>query len=219
MCNSIKSMKYWMKIIPVIVWHIIYLVVCKYFDKFTRVYCDLVFYSVIAIYFLIWRDWRFADWSKAIKQGRSFWIPVLLTVLGMVLAFGAGFGITMLFPNIDDGMGVFGINNLPTLIAFAFVTVFLPPIAEEAFYRKAVIAFDSRFILIVSTVISIMLYASEHSTLPLGFLQACMWAVPYSLSYIKTKNVYVCMTAHFLCNLVINGMTVISSAIRLLGVA
>jgi membrane protease YdiL (CAAX protease family) len=51
--------------------------------------------------------------------------------------------------------------------------------------------------------------------MPLGFLQACLWAIPLSVSYVKTKNVYIPMTAHFLCNLVMNGMGVIVSALRL----
>ncbi|MCL2019889.1 MAG: CPBP family intramembrane metalloprotease [Oscillospiraceae bacterium] len=213
--NSIKSKKYWFKILPVIAWHILYLIFCNSFDKFTRVYFDLVFYFVIACYFFFLRDWRFSEWGNALKKGKSFWLPVLYTVFGMVAAFGAGFGIMLLFPGANDGMSVFGINSMGTLIAFAFATIVLPPIAEEAFYRKAVTAFDTKTILVISTIVSIFLYASEHSLMPLGFLQACLWAIPFNIAYIKTRNIYVCMTAHFLCNFAFNGMTVINSAIGL----
>ena len=213
--NSIKDKKYWGRIIPAILWHIIYLIVCGSFDKYTRVYCDLVFYLVIACYFFCLRDWRFSEWGAALKRGKSFWLPVLYTALGMAAAFGLGFGIMLLFPGVSDGMGVFGINNWGTLITFAFVTIILPPIAEEAFYRKAVTAFDTKAVLAISTIASVFLYASEHSLMPLGFLQACLWALPFNIAYIKTKNIYVCMTAHFLCNFTFNGMTVISSAIGL----
>ena len=210
--NSIKDKKYWGRIIPVTMWHILYLVVCGSFDKYTRVYCDLVFYLVIACYFFCLREWRFSEWGEALKRGKSFWLPVLYTALGMAAAFGLGFGIMLLFPGVGDGMGVFGINNWGTLIAFAFVTIILPPIAEEAFCRKAVTAFDTKAILAISTIMSVFLYASEHSLMPLGFLQACLWALPFNIAYIKTKNIYVCMTAHFLCNFTFNGMTVIGSA-------
>jgi len=37
------------------------------------------------------------------------------------------------------GMAVLGVNSWPTLFAFAVVTILLPPISEEAFYRKAII--------------------------------------------------------------------------------
>ncbi|MCL2109344.1 MAG: CPBP family intramembrane metalloprotease [Oscillospiraceae bacterium] len=212
MNNSIKSKNYWIKLLPVIILHILYLIFCNSFDKFTRVYFDLVFYLLIAIYFFVLRDWRFSEWGSALKTGKAFWLPVLFTVLGLAAAFAAGFGVALLFPGANDGMGVFGINSWPTLIAFALVTILLPPIAEEAFYRKAVTAFDTKTILVASTIISIFLFASEHSLMPLGFVQACLWAVPFNLAYIKTKNIYVCMTAHFLCNFIVNGMTVITSA-------
>ena len=133
----------------------------------------------------------------------------------MAAMFGIGSAIAMLFPNAEDGMGVLGVNNVPTLMAFAVVTIFLPPVAEESFYRRAITAFDTRAILLATTIISILLYASEHSLMPLGLLQACLWAIPLSVAYIKTKNIYVGMTAHFLCNLAINGMAVVAAAMKL----
>jgi membrane protease YdiL (CAAX protease family) len=213
--NSIKDKNYWIKIIPVIVWHILYLVFCNLFDKYTRVYFDLAFYLGIACYFFILRDWRFSEWKNALKIGKKIWIPVLFTILGMASMFGLGFIITMIFSNINNGMSVFSVNNWSTLIAFIFVTIFLPPISEEVFYRKAIIAFDSKIVLIITTIVSTFLFSSEHSLIPIGFFQASLWAIPLSIAYIKTKNIYVCMTAHFLCNFVINGMTVIITAIKL----
>jgi len=216
MDNSIKSRQYWLKLPPAILWHIAYLFLCNTFDKYTRVYCDLVFYAGLALYFFLLRDWRFSIWKKELKRGKIFWIPVLFTILGMAVMFGVGIGINILFPNANDGMAVLGVNNWVSLIAFAFVTIILPPISEEVFYRKAIIAFDSKFVLSISVIVSIMLFASEHSLMPFGFLQACLWGIPFSIAYVKTKNIYVCMTAHFLCNLVVNGITVIITAINLL---
>jgi membrane protease YdiL (CAAX protease family) len=215
MTNSIKDKSYWLKLIPAIVWHTLYLVFCNSFDKYTRVYFDFIFYLGIACYFYLFRDWRFSEWNKAIKKGRSFWLPVMFTILGMAVMFGIGFGITILFKNMNHGMAVLGVNNWATLFAFAVVTILLPPISEEAFYRKAIISFDSKIVLLISTIVSILLYASEHSLMPVGLLQASLWAIPLSIAYIKTKDIYVCMTAHFICNLIINGMTVVVSAIRL----
>jgi membrane protease YdiL (CAAX protease family) len=213
--NSIKNKRYWLMLIPAFVWHILYLVFCNLFDKYTRVYFDLTFYLGIAVYFFLLRDWRFSEWNRAIRKGRLFWFPVMFTILGMALMFGIGVGITILFKNMNDGMAVLGVNNWATLFSFALVTILLPPISEEVFYRKAIIAFDSKIVLLISTVVSILLYASEHSLMPVGLLQASLWAVPLSIVYIKTKDIYVCITAHFICNIIINGMTVISTAIKL----
>ena len=214
--NAIKNKKYWVKIISALIWQILYLASSSGFSKYTRVYCDLAFYLGIAVYFALWREWSFSGWKAAFKKGKTFWLPVLFTALGMAAMFGIGTAIATVFPNAKDGIGVFGINNWPTLIAFVLVTILLPPIAEETFYRKAIPAFDTKAILVITVVVSILLYASEHSLLPLGFLQACLWAVPLSIAYIKTKNLYVCMTAHLFCNLVFNGITAIGVAIQLI---
>lgn len=215
MINSIKSKNYWIKILPALVWQTLYLVVSNLFDPNTRVYCDLAFYLGIAVYFYVWREWRFSQWGHFIKKGKAFWLPVLFTALGMAAMYGVSIGVAMLLPNANDGMGVFRINSWATLLAFAMVTMVLPPLAEEAFYRKAITAFDTKSILLITAAASVVLYASEHSLMPLGFFQACLWGIPLSIAYIKTKNIYICMTAHFLCNFVVNGMTVAASAMQL----
>lgn len=43
-----------------------------------------------------------------------------------------------------------------------------------------------------------------------------IWALPLSVSYINTKNIYVPMTVHFIGNLLGNGMTVIMTIISML---
>jgi membrane protease YdiL (CAAX protease family) len=215
MDNSVKTKRYWIKLLPVAIWLMLDLVFGNWFDSYTRVYVSLVYFLGIAIYFFAWREWRFSQWGKALKTGRAFWFPVLLTASGMAVMFGVGVAITLLFPLVDDGLGIYRINSWGALATFACVTIILPPIAEESFFRKAIIAFDSKLVLSISVIVSILLYASEHSLMPLGFLQACLWAVPLSVSYVKTKNVYIPMTAHFLCNLVMNGIGVIVSALRL----
>ena len=96
-------------------------------------------------------------------------------------------------------------------------TIIFPPIAEEVFYRKAIIKFDTKGILIFTSSVGMILYALEHSLSWLGILETIIIAVPLTISYIKTKNVYIPMTAHFLVNLIGNGTTVILVAIKLLG--
>ena len=215
MRSSVRDKEYWAKILPALAWQVAYLAVCNSFGKYTRVYCDCVFYLGLAVYFTLWHDWSLSEWGRVAKQGKAFWVPTLLTAIGMAAMFGVGTFLAMLFPGADDGMGVFGVNSWPGLIAFAFTTIFLPPIAEELFYRKAIMSFDTTAVLAVTTIVSILLYASEHSLTPLGFAQACLWAVPLSVAYIVTKNIYVSMTAHLVCNLAFNGVTAVMTAITI----
>ena len=106
-------------------------------------------------------------------------------------------------------------DNYFKLIIFAVSTIIFPPIAEEIFYRKAFIRFNKKKILILSSIIGMFLYALEHSLALLGIIETMIIAVPLTVSYIKTKNVYVTMTAHFLVNLIGNGITVVLTAIYL----
>jgi uncharacterized protein len=202
-------------IIP-ITWQILYLIFNGSFDSKHRVYFDLIFYLGISVYFIVIGSISFKNLWIEWKKGKKFWLPVVYTLIVVIIAFGIGSLVTALLPNIDDGMGVFKVTNLPTLLAFAVTTILLPPIAEEAFYRKGIINFDNNFLLFVTTIIGILLYASEHSLKPLGFIIASIWAVPFAISYIKTKNVYIPMTAHFICNLIFNGGTFIFMAIQLI---
>ena len=60
------------------------------------------------------------------------------------------------------------------------------------------------------------LYALEHSLTIWGILLTMIWALPLSISYIKTKNMYVPMTAHFIGNLLGNGIDVIMAIILII---
>lgn len=50
-----------------------------------------------------------------------------------------------------------------------------------------------------------------------GIFLTILWGVPLSLSYIKTKNIYIPMTAHFLVNLLGNGVDVLLTLLRWVG--
>ena len=61
----------------------------------------------------------------------------------------------------------------------------------------------------MTTLFSMFLYALEHAFTIWGISLCMIWALPLSISYIKTKNIYVTMTAHFISNILVNGITII----------
>lgn len=99
------------------------------------------------------------------------------------------------------------------LFVFAISTIILPPITEELFFRKSVIAFKSKGILMFTALIGMFLYAVEHSLSIWGIFLTMIWALPLTVSYIKTKNIYVPMTAHLIGNLLGNGIDVVMTII------
>ena len=61
-------------------------------------------------------------------------------------------------------------NSWITLIIFAMSTILLPPIVEETFYRKNLISFENKAVLIITTLLGMLMYALEHSLAVWGIL-------------------------------------------------
>ena len=78
------------------------------------------------------------------------------------------------------------------------------------------ISFKNKTVVVITTILSSFLYAMEHSLTIWGILLTMIWALPLSISYIKTKNIYVSMTAHFIGNVLGNGIDVVLTIISML---
>ncbi|MDD6207828.1 MAG: CPBP family intramembrane metalloprotease [Clostridiales bacterium] len=150
------------------------------------------------------------------KSGKQFWKQVMITVLFFIAAFIFTIILENSFPNFSTGSIGLRRDNWPTLILFAISTILLPAITEETFYRKNMISFQSKGMLLITTLLSMFLYALEHSLTVWGIFLTMIWALPLSISYIKTKNIYVPMTAHFIGNLLGNGIDVIFTVISMI---
>lgn len=118
------------------------------------------------------------------------------------------------FLNFEIGSISLRRDSWLTLIVFVISTIFLPAVTEETFCRKNMILLDSKKAMIVTNFFSMLLYALEHSLSFWGIFLTMIWAFPLSLSYIKTRNIYVVMTAHFIGNLIGNGSDVIATLIH-----
>ena len=139
-----------------------------------------------------------------------------MTALGFIGAFVITVAFENMFSELNTGMIGLRRNSWITLIIFAMSTILLPPIVEEIFYRKNMISFENKGVLIITTLLGMLMYAFEHSIAVWGILLTMIWALPLSISYIKTKNVYVPMTAHFIGNLFGNGIDVIFTIISMI---
>ena len=185
----------------------LFILACLLFREYC-IYINFLFYIVLAVYFKQRKDFSIKEWLNYVKKGRIFWKQVLLTILFCTLAFAFTNVLANMFPHLNNEMIKLRVNNWFKLILFTFSTIILPPIVEESFYRKNLISFRNRRILVLTTLFSMFLYALEHALAIWGIFLCMIWALPFSISYIKTKNIYVPMTAHLICNLIVNGITV-----------
>ncbi len=202
-------------IIPIII-EIVFIISCFIIPKEYFIYTNFLFYFLLLIYFYMKKDFSFKEWLNNIKSGKKFWKQVIITAIFFVLAFILTMFLENIFFNFDTGMIALKRDNWLKLIIFAISTILFPAITEETFYRKNMISFKSKRILIITTILGMFLYALEHSLTMWGIFLTIIWALPLSISYIKTKNLYVPMTAHFIGNLLGNGIDVIMTIISMI---
>lgn len=200
-------------LIPLII-EILFIISYYIFPKDDFVYVNAFFYVLLFVYFLISKDLNLKEWFLSFRSGKKYWIQVLLTFLGFMLAFILTTILEGIFPGLETRTINLRRDTWLTLGVFAISTILFPAITEETFYRKNLILFDSKKTVIITTILSMFLYACEHSLAPWGIFLTMIWALPLSLSYIKTRNIYVVMTAHFLGNLLGNGVDVILTLIH-----
>lgn len=180
-------------------------------------YADLIFYVGLLLLVLLGQRHLFSrDDIRSLKKGRT-WLAVLVTILGLALAFGLASALIALFPGANTGWGHLKCNDASSLAAFAFSTIIMPPLAEELFFRKSLIVLNqSKKILFITDFISIILFGLGHSLSILGFVEGALIGIVLSFCYIRTRNIIIPVTAHFIVNLLINGYSVISAAVVLL---
>lgn len=194
---------------------IIFVVSCFFVPQEYYIYTNLLFYLLLFAHFYVKREFSFREWGKNLKSGKTFWKQVIVTTVFFLIVFGLTTALEIFFPYLDTGMIMLKRDTPVRLIAFAISTMFIPAITEESFYRKSIISFRSKPTLVLSAVFGMLLYAAEHSLKPWGIFLTAIWALPLTISYIRTKNVYVPMTAHFIVNVLGNGVTVIMTIVAM----
>jgi len=163
----------------------------------------------LGIYFYFRKDFSFKKWLLFLNSGITFWKQVALTMFFFGIAFIFTNILDNIFPYLNTGMINLRVDNGLELILFIGSTIILPPIVEEVFFRKNLTSFKNKKILILTTLLSMFLYALEHALAIWGIFLCMIWVLPLSVAYIKTKNIYVPMTAHAICNIVVNGIIVV----------
>ena len=193
----------------------LFIISCFVIPSEYYIYSNFVFYVSLLIYFMAMKNFSLKEWEANLKQGGKFWKPVLITAFFFMSAFAVTTVLESIFPDFNTGTIALRRDNWFRLFIFAISTIILPPVVEELFYRKNLILSDSqlpggsKWITAATMVFSMILYAAEHSLSVWGIFLTMIWALPLSVSYIKTKNVYIPMTAHLIVNLLGNGTDVI----------
>ena len=205
-----------LNLLPFII-EIVFIISCFIVPEEYFIYTNFLFYLLLLVYFLIKKQLSLKEWIDNLKSGKNFWKQTVASLLFFAAALVLTTALENLFPDLDTGMILLKTgHSLLKLMIFAVSTILLPAAVEETFFRKSLISFKSKKLLIATSLLGMLLYASEHSLTVWGIFLTMIWAVPMNVSYIKTKNIYVTMTAHFIGNALINGIGVIFAVFALL---
>lgn len=201
--------------IPIII-EIVFVVSCFIVPKKYFIYTNFFFYLSLLIYFLVKKDFSLREWINNIKGGRRFWKQVIITSLLFIAAFFITIILESCFSELNTGMIALKRDNWFKLTIFSISTILFPAITEETFFRKNMISFNTKGTMVITAIISMFMYALEHSLTIWGIFLTMIWSLPLSISYIKTKNIYVPMTAHFIGNLIGNGIDIVITAVSMI---
>ncbi len=160
-----------------------------------------VFYAGLLIYYYyIHKQFSFRKFARNLTRIKRFWLPVAITFVGLLLAnFIKNKLILLIFPLPHDGtVSIITRNDIFPTMMYALMMIIMKPVAEELFFRKAIITFGSKKRVFALTVVSLLLCAVSRAHGLLGIAEWIIMAIPVTAAYLMTRNIYISVMAHVL---------------------
>jgi membrane protease YdiL (CAAX protease family) len=158
-----------------------------------------VFYWGLLIYFyFVHKQFSFRKFGRNLGRLKTFWLPVALTFVGLLLTNDIKNKVLQpLFSTVADGtVSIITRNDILPTFFYAIMMIIMKPVAEELFYRKAIITFGNKKRVFVLAVVSLLLCAVSRAHGLLGIAEWALMAIPVTVAYIVTRNIYVSVMAH-----------------------
>ena len=158
-----------------------------------------IFYTGLLIYYYYFhKQFSFRKFARNLSRVKRFWLPVLLTFIGLLIAnLIKNRVILALFSTSHDGtVSIITRNDIFPTIMYALMMIIMKPVAEELFFRKAIITFGSKKRVFALTIVSLLLCAVSRAHGVLGIAEWILMAVPVTVAYVITRNIYISVMAH-----------------------
>lgn len=160
-----------------------------------------------------------AELRRSLADLRGFWLPTALASLGLAAAAGLKTLLSRLLSGVtSEGVtAVWTENDVPGMLLYALVTILLAPVAQELFFRGAMIRTGKkeRSFMILDALVGMILCAALQVHSPLGVLEMMLIQLPCVIVYMRTRNIYIPVTVNFLWCLSQNLMYVVYSLARI----
>ena len=153
-----------------------------------------VFYLGLLIYFYYFhKQFSFRKFARNLSRIKRFWIPVILTFAGLMLANDIK---NRLIQPCFATVSIITRNDILPTFFYALMMIVMKPVAEELFFRKAIISFGSKKRVFVLTLVSLILCAVTRAHGVLGIAEWILMAIPVTIAYVATRNIYISVMAH-----------------------
>ena len=197
-----------------LIWELLF-IVFVIIAPFKTIYVLLVFYLVLLVYFA--KDFSFKEYFSNFKDIKRFWIPVVLTIIGVQLAHMVNENlIGPAFVDVADGIyHPTQDNSYIGELVHAITLLFLLPVGEELFFRKAIMNFDSAVSAIATFSLGLVLCGFTYACLPLGVVEYIVLSLPLAAAFFCTRNIYVPITVHMIFMMYQNLEGIIYDFVRL----
>lgn len=202
--GDLSTKPYWQRnLIPVLM-EMFFLLFCFELPVKNIIHVKFVFYIALLLFYIFTKSISLKQLWRNVMTGFYFWKATLVCCL----MYGAVYGITEVIinyvPTINLGFYPMTIAGPFTLVLFSITRLILAPIVEETFFRGNLISFHSKRFILLTSVVSVLLYAINSAFTPWAIIISIIWALPMTLIFLKTRNFYVTMGAHFVVSLIKN---------------
>ena len=138
--------------------------------------------------------------ALSVKRSLPFWAAFALTIAGLFLARFLERRLQQFFILTYQDDGVIDVITRTSSEMFLYVSVmmFLMPIGEGLFFRGMIISFENKKKMLLTSILSLILILLVRVEWWPGILVILIPAIPLTVSYLVTKNIYLCMIAHIL---------------------
>ena len=160
-----------------------------------------VLYAVLFAYYI--RRISPRRMSTRLQKEKHLWIPLLL---GFAAAAVVHLMTQQMFTaNYMDGrIAVWTDGSALHIALFALMSFLLRPVAEEHFFRRAIISFENKKMTVITVIVSLLLNALiyiDFAAYPkwlilFGFAKSVLVALPFTLVYLKTRSTSVSIAVH-----------------------
>ena len=179
-------------------WELLFIIATILLPK-QAFYLYFVFYTGLLIYcYYFYKQFSFRKLAKNMTRFVKFWIPVAITFVGLLLAnYIKNNVIQANFPLLKDGtVSIITHNDILPTVFYAIMMIIMKPVAEELFFRKAIIKFGSKKRVFALCIVSLLLCAITRAHGLVGIGEWVLMALPVTIAYVCTRNIYISVMAH-----------------------